>query len=416
MAVIDLVKWDNTRPDIFAYKFGSEKLSTSDQLSTWTRVIVNESQEAILFKSGKALDTFGAGVHVLDTENIPLLREFMKLPFGGRTPFPAEVWYINKAFNLDIKWGTPTPIQLSDPKYNIFIPVSAYGQFGITIRDARKFLIKLVGTMTSFDAENIRKYFRGLYLTKVKDSISSYLIHKQVSIMEINAYLDELSTHLKERIEDVMQEYGIGLLNFYVNDISVPENDPAVIQLKASLSKKADMNIIGYSYTEERSFNTLNTAAANPGAAASAPMNVGMGLQLGTMMANQFGGMVNTLNTTPQPAPPAPAPAPPSPTVKSITCTACNVNLGPSDKFCPECGKKYIPCAQCSADLPDGASSCTQCGNAPPSPCPGCGHMLEKKTNKFCPECGVTLVKKCRACSHTIEGSPKFCPECGEGL
>lgn len=162
MAIVDVIKY-NGSPDIFAWKYPNE------ELSTWTQLVVSESQEAILFKGGKALDTFESGTYTLDTKNIPILNEIINLPFGGKSPFTAEVWYVNKVNSLDIKWGTATPIQLQDPKYSIFIPVRAFGQFGMRIEDTKQFLIKLVGTLSIFDKENVTQYFRGLYLTKVKD-------------------------------------------------------------------------------------------------------------------------------------------------------------------------------------------------------------------------------------------------------
>ena len=160
MAIVEVVKY-NGSPDVFAWKYPSE------ELGTWTQLIVNESQEAILFKGGKALDVFQSGRHTLETANIPILNKIINLPFGGRSPFTAEVWYINKVNSLDIKWGTASPIQLQDPKYSVFIPVRAFGQFGIRIENSKQFLVKLVGTLSVFDKTNILKYFRGLYLTKV---------------------------------------------------------------------------------------------------------------------------------------------------------------------------------------------------------------------------------------------------------
>ena len=207
MAIVAVIKY-NGGPNVFAWKYPSE------ELGTWTQLIVNESQEAVLYKGGQALDTYAAGRHTLSTANIPFLNRIINLPFGGRSPFTAEVWYINKIHSLDIKWGTPTPIQLQDPKYNVFVPLRSFGQFGIQIGDSKQFLTKLVGTMPLFDKDNITRFFRGLYLTKVKDAISSYLIKKSVSVLEINAYLDELSEYLKEGILPTLDEYGINLLNF----------------------------------------------------------------------------------------------------------------------------------------------------------------------------------------------------------
>ena len=194
MAVIEVIRY-NGGPNILAWKYPSQ------ELGTWTQLIVNESQAAILYKGGKALDIFESGRHTLDTANIPILNKIINLPFGGRSPFSAEVWFINMAYSLDIKWGTPTPIQIQDPKYGVFIPVRSNGIFGIQIENPKKFMIKLVGTLRVFDRDSLVNYYRGLYITKVKDTISSYLVHKQISILEINAYIDELSGYMKERIE-----------------------------------------------------------------------------------------------------------------------------------------------------------------------------------------------------------------------
>ncbi len=355
MAIIDVVKY-NGSPDVLAWKYPSE------ELSTWTQLIVNESQEAILFRGGQCFDVFLSGHHILETENIPLLNNLVKLPFGGRSPFTAEVWFVNKQSSLDIKWGTPSPIQLQDPKYSLFIPIRAYGQFGICIEDSTLFLSKLVGTLPIFDKTSILKYFRGLYLTTVKDTISSYVVHHQISIMEINAYLEELSIHLQEKMQHVLQEYGIRLINFYANDISVPEDDTAVMKLKEALAKKAEMNIIGYNYHQERSFNTLEGAANNSGSSAhlmGAGLGLGIGSAMGGAVGHQFSNITNVLDTTPT-----------EPTKVEEIKT-------PSSSKCSNCG------------------------------------FPRSATMKFCPECGQPLLKSCPSCNAKLQGSHKFCPECG---
>ena len=241
VAVVEIIKY-NGGAGVFAWKY------PNDSLTTRTQLIVNEAQEALLFKNGIALDLFPSGKYVLDTDNVPLLTSMVKLPFGGRTPFSAEVWFINKTYTLDVKWGTPSPVQVQDPRYGLFIPLRAYGQFGVRIADSKKFLVKLVGTMAIFDRERLTQHFRGIYMTRVKDLLSSYLVRRKVSILEINAYLEEMSDHLRERIRPAFDEYGIELINFYVNDVSVPEDDPAVRKLKNALARKAEMEIIGQDF------------------------------------------------------------------------------------------------------------------------------------------------------------------------
>lgn len=433
MAVIDVVKY-NGSPDVFAWKYPSE------ELSTWTQLIVNESQEAVLFKGGQALDIFKAGTYTLDTKNIPILNKLINLPFGGRSPFTAEVWFVNKIVSLDIKWGTPTPIQLQDPKYKVFIPLRSFGQFGIQIDDSKKFLTSLVGTLPSFTKENIINYFRGVYLTKAKDSISTYLIKKQISVLEINAYLDELSEFLKERITPSMNEFGIKLVNFYVNDINVPESDPAVIKLKNALAKRAEMDIVGYDYAQERSFDTLEGAATNKGSNQANFMGAGIGLGMGAGLGRIFGtemknisGSINVeaLRVCPNCKNKTDLSSKfcnhcgfnmSNTTIHSSTnnnglikCNNCGKEYSNNVKFCPECGDSYNPCSSCHADMPKDATKCPICGKEAPTSCSKCGNLIEG-TPKFCPECGNTLTKTCSSCGTIIDGTPKFCPECGGKL
>lgn len=427
MAIIEVISY-NGNPDVFAWKY------PNNELGTWTQLIVNESQEAILFKGGQACDIFQAGTHTLDTANIPILNKIVNLPFGGRSPFSAEVWYINKVFSLDIKWGTSTPIQLQDPKYKVFVPVRAFGQFGIRIEDSAKFLIKLVGNLPQFDKTNIIKYFRGVYLTKSKDAISSYLVHKGISILEINAYLDEISEYLWEKMAPVFEEYGIKLTSFYVNDINVPEDDKAVIQLKNALAKRAEMDIVGYSYQQERSFDTLEGAATNPnsmqGGLMGAGIGLGMGVGIGGNIGQQFGGLAQNISTESTKECPnckskigekerfcssCGYDTSSSKSEHEIKCSGCGCRLEKTTKFCPECGKKYNPCSKCNADIPNGANACPVCGAKVPVACPKCGSLISTDS-KFCPECGQSLVKHCPSCGKQVNNGAKFCSECGTTL
>lgn len=416
MAIIDVLKFDGS-PSIFAWKY------PNTELATWTQLIVHESQQAVLVKNGQIADIFGPGRYTLSTDNIPILQKLINLPFGKRSPFSAEVWFVNRAFSLDIKWGTVSPIQIQDPKYNVFIPVRAFGQFGIQIADTKRFLIKLVGTMSFFNKDTLTNFFRGLFMTRVKDRISTSLINAKISMLEINAHLNEISDDLTADFQKELSEYGIKIVSFFVNDINVPENDPAVKQLKAALAKRAEMDIIGYSYQQEKTFDTLKTASGNAGTAGAvmgAGLGLGMGVGMGAQMQNMAGAMstespkkacpqcgkqidVGTkfcphcgCNTTEQ--------------AKSAhKCSSCGASFSGSVKFCPECGRKFNLCPSCGEDIPDGATSCPSCQK---KICPQCGKVMSKDA-KFCPECGYTTIKKCPECGNTISDNQKFCPNCG---
>ena len=419
MAIVEVLRF-NSDASVFAWKY------PNSELATWTQLIVNEAQEAIFIKNGQIADVFGPGRYVLSTDNIPILQGIINLPFGRKSPFTAEVWFINRVFALDIKWGTTSPIQVQDPKYGIFVPVRAFGQFGIQIDDSRKFLTKLVGTMPFFNSKTMTEYFKGLYVNRVKDRISSCLVNAKISILEINSHLDEISRDIAAQLQGEFAEFGVRVANFYVNDISVPEEDPAVKQLKAALAKRAEMDILGYSYQQERTFDTLNTAAGNTGAAGTimgAGMGVGMGFGVGGAVGNAMGSMEKVMSTQEETkeCPGCHAsigaslkfcPQCGTDTTRSkgkITCSNCAAPLDKGVKFCFECGRKINPCPNCGRDIPDGKDACPGCGVRM---CPNCGKALNADA-KFCVECGHALVRKCAGCGNVLTDGVKFCTECG---
>ncbi len=426
MAVIDVVKYSGPM-DNYAWKFPRE------DLATFTQLIVNESQEAVLFKGGQALDVFGPGRHTLETANIPLLNKIINIPFGSRSPFSCEVWFVNKAVTLDVKWGTPSPIQIQDPRYKVFIPIRSYGQFGIQIADSRKFLTKLVGTMPVYDRDNLTGYFKGIYITKIKDSISAYLVKKQITLLELNAYISEISDFINKRIAPDFAEFGIDVMHFAIKDISAPEDDPAVKKLKEALAKKAEMDIIGYDYRQQRSFDALQDAASNPSGGQAGMMGAGIGLGMGVGVGGAFGtamgdlgNLVSTKRSVDCPKCGTLNPAgtkfcgdcgtklgQSTESKNMILCSNCGKEFPETAKFCPECGDKYNRCPECGTDLKDTNTPCLYCGYTPPTPCPKCGAKTNDGKVKYCPECGTPFVKKCAKCNAELAPETKFCPECG---
>lgn len=346
MALIQVIKHDEIENEII-WKY------PNDELGTWTQLVVNPSQEVLLVKDGEICDIFKPGKYTLETKNIPILNKIINIPFGSESPFKAEIWFVNKRYNLDIKWGTPTPIQLEDPKYNIFIPVRSYGRFGIKIIETKLFFIKLIGTKIGLNSLEINNYLKGIYITKIKDLISNYLINKKISILEINAYIEEISSSIKEKMEKIFNEYGIELIYFNINDINISEDDLGVKRLKEALAKRAEMNIVGYNYAQERSFDTLEGVTKNNGKNQSGVLDAGVGLAMGVNLGNIFS---QTLNEN------------------------FSLNSSRNNEIVKECKK--------------------------------CGTILEEKM-KFCPHCGESQVKECKKCGTILEEKMKFCPYCG---
>ena len=207
MALVGIVKYSGTLEE-FIWKY------PRDDLGTWTQLVVNETQEALLLKDGKICDLFTTGKYILESKNIPILNKIINLPFGGESPFKVEVWFINKRYNLDVKWGTPSPIQLQDAKYKIFIPVRSFGQFGIRIEDSKLFFSKIVGTKTIFTKNEIKLFFRGLYLTKIKD-MSYSVKRRKGTVMYVIGTIFMLFTIIAYDEWGIMIFWGILALGFF---------------------------------------------------------------------------------------------------------------------------------------------------------------------------------------------------------
>lgn len=298
MALIDIVKIDSNDSE-FIVKFPSEDLKMG------TQVVVNTSQTAFFVKGGEIFDQFESGTHTIKTENIPLLNKLINLPFGGNSPFQAEVWFVNLITKLDLKWGTPTPIQLEDPKYGVIVPVRAYGQYGFKISEPRLFIETLVGNMKLFTADKIDEYFKGKVLSSLTSLISSKLLSDNVSVLEINSLLDDLSNHALNKLNSEFTKFGIELVNFYFISVNIPESDPSIIKLKEAKDIAAKIKILGRdNYQMDRSFDVLDNVAKNEGGIAGNLMGAGLGLGLGAGIGNQIGNVSNNLNTSIVPQPP----------------------------------------------------------------------------------------------------------------
>jgi len=372
MALLDVVQWNNSPGEVIN-RFKEGDIAIGSQL------IVKEGQEAIFFKDGQALDSFGPGRHSLKTGNIPILEKLINLPFGGKTPFPAEVYFVNKTEIPNLKWGTKQAIPLLDPVYNISVPIRAFGSYSLRVTDIKAFLIMCIGTWQAFTTEAIGSTIRDqVVLPKVKDLIAEFMIKQNITILKLTAYLDEIGVAAKAKMSDDFASYGLELVRFAVESVNIPDEDESVKRLKKILADKAEFNIMGDDYKTKRTFDTMEKAAGNEGMAGAtmgAGMGFGMGNQMGQMMNNVTGSTVQ--GNQPQQG-------------GGVVCPHCNAQNPAGAKFCSSCGKEMVA----------------------GTPCPKCGKMVPEGA-KFCPECGATTQAVCVKCNAPLKPGAKFCPECG---
>ena len=230
------------------YKYPEEDFNTLSEL------IVHESQEAVFYSDGRALDSFRAGRYTLETKNIPLLSKLRNLISGGVSPFHTEVYFINLTTLMDIVWGTPDRIPVRDPKYGYNYEVGANGSFGLKIVDGRNLLINLVGTASNMKINEVKKYFKDQIIAKVKSLLASEL--SKYSYNEVNQQLENISEQLEKKIQEKMLSYGIQIINFFVSTIAIKTEDLEKL-------KNLDNEMVAKKYQAEiRHYDTIMDADA----------------------------------------------------------------------------------------------------------------------------------------------------------
>ena len=221
-----IIKYEGDN-DTLVWKHPIEDFNYGSQL------IVHESQEAIFFRDGQALDLFGAGRYTLETQQLPLLEKLYKLPTDTEGTFHSEVYFINKTVQMAIKWGTPEKVRFIDPLTGVPLELGASGELNLAVADSRKLLLKLVGTMKGISwgegdgfTRSVQASFRPLIANTVKTNLSAVIKENAIDLLEIDEKLDLISDRLRERLLPGFEEYGLTIPQFYVTNVVLPESDP----------------------------------------------------------------------------------------------------------------------------------------------------------------------------------------------
>ena len=319
--IADILKYegDNTT---FVWKHPCE------DFNSYTQLIVHETQEAVLFLNGQALDSFGPGRHTLETQNTPLLSGLLNRTTNGETPFHCEVYFINKTEQMAIRWGTDSQAQFLEPTYHFPLSLGASGEMSLRVLDARRLLLRLVGTTAALDQQTLAAYFRAFLMARVKTYIAQFMHANTVSIFELDAHMLDFSQALQQQLAPDFADYGVELVRFFVTNLARPDGEAQYEKFKelyfrkyadiaeAQLRQQTDLiqaqteaqkTLIasqaiaqkrvqeGYTYQQERGFDVAQDVARNEAVGQFTNMGVGLGTMAG--VGGAVGGVVgNAIN------------------------------------------------------------------------------------------------------------------------
>lgn len=457
--VASIIKYEGDNKT-FIWKHPIEDFNMGSQL------IVHESQEAVFFRDGQALDSLGPGRHMLETQSLPILEKFYKLPTDSSKTFHSEVYFVNLTTQMGIKWGTDTKVRVKDPVNGFYVELGAGGEFNLRVSDPRRLLLKVVGTADGLSQQELLStetvggvtrqtgFFRAMIMTQVKTYLAQTIRQEHINVLDIDMELTKLSEGLKTVINQSLKDYGLVMPEFYVTRIVTPDDDQNFIRLQQQFADRvlnvreeenlqaqavaarnrklveaqteAEMKILAARAEAEarrqgiqveaeemrlKGYNYQQETARQVGISATAHMgDGGGGGGLGDLMGLgvAMGAMGSIASTTRDAVSGMLDPA----MNGGWTCSCGTVNTG---KFCAECGKPKPEAGwTCECGAVNTGKFCSQCGK----PKPEAGWICEcgaVNTGKFCSQCGKPKPQAGWTCSCGQTGiTGKFCPECGK--
>ena len=302
--------------------------SPVEDFNTGTQLIVQESQEALFFMNGQALDLFGPGRHTLETQNIPIVRKLFNKPTNDQTPFHCEVYFINKTEQMSIRWGTDSQVQYMEPTYRFPLKIGASGEMSLRVEDSRRLLTRIVGTEKTLGQAQLTAMFRAFLMAKIKPYLAKTMQNSEFGIFEVDSHMDRLSSELHAQLAPDFLDYGLSLERFFVTTIVKPDGDKAYESFKdihirqysdvanAQLRQKvgiideqtsAQRKIIesaaiaqkriqeGYTYQQERDYDVHEIIGANEGIGNFTSTGIGLGMMGG--IAGGMGAAVSGITT-----------------------------------------------------------------------------------------------------------------------
>jgi excisionase family DNA binding protein len=277
--IFDVVEYPNEMVDEIVHHFPEQGVA---DLRMGSQVIVRETQRAVFFRDGQALDTFGPGRHTIATANLPILTGIIGTAFNDRTPFVAEVYYVSMREFADRKWGTPQPIIVRNPGMGLGVALmQAYGSYSFQVADAHQFVTQIVGANNTYRISDIENRLRLMLLSKLTDLLSETAATR--SVVELLALTEELGAGVRAKAQDDFAAIGLTLKSFYIGNMKPSEKSAEELRAMGMLDMQT--------YTQLQAADAMRDAAQNPNGGAGLTAGIGAGLGIGNVLQQSLHGM-----------------------------------------------------------------------------------------------------------------------------
>jgi membrane protease subunit (stomatin/prohibitin family) len=274
--VIEVIDWTEPRDGLLSYRFPIE----GNEIKNGAQLTVRETQVALFVEEGRPADVFGAGLHTLDTENLPVLTKLLNWPYGFKSPFKAEVYFFSLRQQLGQRWGTPAPITIRDKEFGA-VQIRMFGIFSYHLSDVPAFFQKVSGTREQYTRDELDQELIG----RIASAAATAFAQSGVPFLDMAANQAKLAAAIKGALQEDTKELGISIDSFVVENVSVPQ------ALQEALTDKMSIGIIGNDlnkFSQYQAARAMTEAAKNPGGLAGIGAGLAAGAAVGKAMASAF--------------------------------------------------------------------------------------------------------------------------------
>lgn len=277
--IFDVIEYANEMSDEIVRRFPDQ--SSIGDFRIGSQVIVRESQWAVFYRDGNALDVFGPGRHTIATANIPLLIDLIGKAFNDRTPFPAEVYFVSRKEFANKKWGTPQPIIVRNPGMGLGVALlQGFGTYSFQVKDPQQFVTQIVGVQHTFRTSDIEERLRTMLLSKLQDALGETAAKN--SVPEMIGLTEELGAAVRAKAAPDFEAIGLTLKTFYIGNLKPSEK---------SAQELRDMGMLDMAtYTQLQAADAMRDAAQNEGGGAGLTAGIGAGMGIGNIMGQALQG------------------------------------------------------------------------------------------------------------------------------
>lgn len=296
---IEIIEWTDDSRDTMVYRFPT----VSKAIKYGAKLTVREGQAAVFIHEGQLADVFQPGLYMLETNNLPILTRLQHWDHGFRSPFKSEIYFVNTTRFNDLKWGTKNPVIARDPEFGP-VRIRAFGTFSMRVTDPGRFMQEIVGTDGEFTADEISFQLRNI----IVQEFSRMIAGSGIPVLDMAANTGQFGQMVAKAISPTVAAYGLTIPEFYVENISLPDEVEKMLDKRTSMGIVGDLNRFGQYAASEAMLNASQQAGGM-----GAGIGAGLGAGLGAAMAGR-----GPWGAAPQAAPQAPPPLHHSETVWHI--------------------------------------------------------------------------------------------------